>query len=159
MRDRNLTIDDFTTGTVTVTNNDETITHSGTGFTALMVGRWFRVTQDGYWYRIASYTSTSSMELETKFEGSSGSSLAYVIGESPELPEEAHILLSYGVTSDWYRGPKKDKKTADDWQKMYDEGIEKIQERYAERSDSVLVRRNMVAKNDNSSWLWGKTLT
>jgi len=159
-RDRNLTTADVTTGTVKVTNNDETITHSGTSFTALMVGRWFRADQDGYWYRIASFTSTSSMELETKFEGSSGGSLAYVIGESPELPEEMGILLSYGATADYFRGPRKDPKTANEWEAMYIRGLEAGKKRYASRSNSALVRRNMIKRADEQvSWLWSKTLT
>lgn len=158
-RDRILTTADFTTGTITVTNNDETITHSATGFTALMVGRWFKVDQDGYWYRIASFTSTSSMELETKFEGSSGSALTFVIGESPELPEEVHIALAYGVTSDWYRSVRKDKKTADDFESRHEEIIEKAIEKYASRSDSPLVRRNITKTNNHDNILWGKTIT
>ena len=39
-RDRNLLVADYTTGTVTLTNADATVTGSGTTFTAGMVGRW-----------------------------------------------------------------------------------------------------------------------
>jgi hypothetical protein len=159
-RDRGLTTADITTGTVTATNNDATITHSGTSFTALMVGRWFKVDQDGYWYRIASFTDTANLELESVYEGSSGSSLTYVIGQSPELPEEIHILLSYGVAADYFRGPRKDKTTADDWEAMYLVGLEKAKKRYVSRSNSRLIKRNMIKKADeNVSFLWSKTIT
>lgn len=159
-RDRNLTTADFSTGTVTVTSNDATITHSATGFTAAMVGRWFRVDQDGSWYRIASFTSTSSMELESVFEGVSGSGLSFLIGESPELPEEAHSLLIYGTTADYYRGPRNAPKTANEWEAMYLRGREEIKKRYASRSDKRLIKRNMTRKgNGNVSWLWTKTIT
>jgi len=159
-RDRNLTNDDVTTGTVTVANNDATVTHSGTSFVVGMVGRWFKADADGYWYRIASFTDTSNIELESVFEGSSGSSLSYVIGESPELPEEAHILLSYGVTSDYYRGPLKDRDAANDWENKYLAGINKVQKTYASRSNKRLVKRNIVKKADKDvSWLWTKTIT
>jgi len=159
-RDRNLTTADVTTGTVTVTNNDATVTHSGTSFTALMVGRWFQATQDGYWYRIASFTDTANIELESVFEGSSGSSLAYTIGQSPELPEEMGILLSYGATADYFRGPRKDPKTANEWEAMYIRGLGAAKKRYASRSNSALVRRNMVKRADEQvSWLWTKTIT
>ena len=159
-RDRNLITADYTTGTVTVTNNDATITHSATGFTALMVGRWFRANQDGYWYRIATFTDTSNVELESVFEGSSGSSLAFVIGESPELPEEMGILLSYGATADYFRGPRKDPKTANEWEAMYIRGIEDGIKRYASRSNKRLIKRNMIKKADEEvSFLWSKTIT
>ncbi len=160
LRDRNLTTADVTTGTVSVTNNDETVTHSGTSFSALMVGRWFKVDQDGYWYRIASFTDTSHIELETKFEGSTGSSLTYIIGESPELPEETHIALSYGPTADYFRGPRKDTKTADKWEAMYIDIKERANKRYSSRSNKKIVRRNMVKRSDEQvSWLWSKTIT
>ena len=108
MLDRDMTIEDFTTTTVTVTNNDATITHVGTSFTAAMVGRWFQTTADQTWYRIASFTSTSSMELETVFEGTTASGASYTIGESPEIPPELHELLPHGVAADFYGGPRKD---------------------------------------------------
>ena len=160
LRDRNLTIDDFTTGTVTVTNNDATITHSATGFTALMVGRFFQATQDGFWYRIATFTDTANMELESVFEGSSGAGLSYTIGESPELPDEAHILLAYGAIADYYRGPVKDHREANRWEVLYARGIDAVKKRYASRSNARLIKRDMVRRsNRNVSFLWAKTIT
>ena len=159
-RDRNLTNADVTTTTVTVTNNDATVTHVGPSFTALMVGRWFKVAQDGFWYRIASFTSTSVIELESVYEGSSGSSLSYVIGESPELPDEAHILLSYGTTADYFRGPRKDPETANSWESMYIRGRDEVKKRYASRSNKRLIKRNMDKGGAGIvSPLWAKTLT
>lgn len=159
-RDRNLTNADVTTTTVTVANNDATVTHVGTSFTAGMVGRWFRVTNDGQWYRIASYTSTSVIELESVYEGSSGGGLSYVIGEVPELPDETHILLSYGATADYFRGPRKDKETANDWEAMYLLGLGKAKKKYASRSNKRLIHRNILKRADeNVSFLWSKTIT
>lgn len=163
LRDRNLTTADFTTGTVTVANNDETVTHSAAGFTALMVGRWLRVTQDGYWYRVASFTDTSNIELESVFEGSAGSGLAFTIGEVPELPEEVHIALSYGTTADYFRGPRKDKSTAGDWDTRYDRVLDRAKKRYASRSNKRLIKRNMAKRRgygyDYVSPWWAKTIT
>lgn len=106
--DRDMTADDYTTGTVTVTNNDETVTGAGTTFTAAMVGRWFKTTNDPTFYRIASFTDASNIELETTWEGSSAAGAAYTIGESPEIPPELHELLPHGAAADYYAGPKKD---------------------------------------------------
>lgn len=160
LRDRALTNADVTAGTVTVTNNDATVTHSGTSFTALMVGRFFRVTQDGYWYRIASFTDTSNIELESVFEGSSGNTLAYTIGESPELPEEIHVALSYGVTADYYRGPRNSPEKSKYWESLYKDVLERGKKRYASRSNSRLIKRNIIKKADEEvSWLWSKTIS
>src|SRR3990167_5452352 len=109
-RDRNLTTEDYTGGTVAVTLNSITITGTDTTFTAAMVGRWFLPTtaRHGYEYRIASFDSTTQLTLESVYEGDTENGLSYRIGESPEIPEEAHILLSQGVTADWYAGPGQD---------------------------------------------------
>ena len=104
LADRDMTIDDFTTGTVTVTNGDATITHSATGFTAAMVGRWFGTDDDGFWYRIASFTDTSNMELERTFTGTTAAGASFTIGESPEIPAELHELLPHKAAGKYLAG-------------------------------------------------------
>lgn len=91
-RDKDLSQDDVTTGTVTCTNGSVTITHSGTSFSQSMIGRVFKVTDgtDGYWYRIAGFTSSSVLSLEEPFIGLSGSGKTYKIGEAFIFPSEFH---------------------------------------------------------------------
>ncbi len=108
-RDRNLLVDDYTTGTITATAGSTTITGSGTTFTSAMVGRWFTVTDtsargQGYWYRVGTYTSATSIALETGWAGSTAAALTYRIGETPEIPEEGHAILAYGTAADYYMG-------------------------------------------------------
>lgn len=108
-RDRNLLVDDVTSGTVSVTQGSTTITGSSTTFSAAMAGRWFTITDttapgQGYWYRIASRTSDTSITLDTYYAGTTGSGLSYRIGETPELPEGAHHLFPYGTAADYYAG-------------------------------------------------------
>lgn len=112
-RDRNMGIADYTTGTVTATNNSTTITGSGTTWTAAMVGRWFVVDDptapgQGYWYRISAFNSTTSLTIETSWEGTTSAGVTYRIGQTPEIPEEGHIMLVDGVTADFYAGLRGD---------------------------------------------------
>jgi hypothetical protein len=123
-RERNLSIEDYSEGTVTVTNDSTTIAGSGTTFTPAMVGRYFSIndpTSDGqgYWYKIATYNSAGSIDLESSFGGTTGSSLTYIIGESPELPEEAHVLLCDGATADYYSGARSDPTKATWWNNKF----------------------------------------
>jgi len=116
-RDRNMLVDDYSTGTVSLTAGDSTITGSGTVWTSAMVGRWFTVTNtatpgQGYWYRIGSFTSTTSMELETVWASASVSGTTYRIGESPEIPEEGHAILAEGTAANFYSGLRNDDKNA-----------------------------------------------
>jgi hypothetical protein len=116
-RDRNMTVDDETTGTVALTLDDETVTLSGGTFSEAMVGRWFTVTDttkpgQGYWYRVATYTDTTHIELDRKWNAATLSGATYRIGESPEIPEEAHILLPDGTAADFYSGLRNDQTQA-----------------------------------------------
>ncbi len=116
-RDRNMLVDDYTTGTVTVTLNSTTLTGSGTTFTPAMVGRWFTVTSQtvpgqGYWYKVTGYTSATVLTLNTTWTQATASGASYRIGESPEIPEDGHIMLPYGTASDYYSGLRNDEKNA-----------------------------------------------
>lgn len=174
IRDRALSNVDYTTGTVTVTNGSTVLTGAGTTFTAAMVGRWFRATVDGYWYRIATFTSTTVLGLHKKFEGSTASSLAYKIGEAPEIPEEGQVLLSQGVTADYFAGPRADKQAGTWWnnlfwtgdgQKSSRDGAEiwagliGLKKRYSQRSESAIIRHNREGNAEGNLKLWGTVLS
>lgn len=175
LRDRNLTTADYVDGTVAVTQNNTNVTGTGTTWTAAMVGRWFKVDNDGYWYRVSAFTDTTHITLESVYEGSTASGGTYVIGESPELPEEGHILLSYGVTADYYSGPKKDSEMAKFYENMFwtgsgsvtpsfgesmsnAGGLMGLMKKYASRSDKRLIRRRR-SRGDFDSRIWATTIS
>jgi hypothetical protein len=108
-RDRNLLVEDYTTGTIALTNASTTVTGTGTTFTSAMAGRWLTVTDttkpgQGYWYRITTYNNATSLTLENGWEGTTNSGMSYKIGECPEIPDEGHILLVDGPIADYYAG-------------------------------------------------------
>lgn len=73
------TVAPYETGTVSATNGSKTITGSGTTFTSAMVGRKIRVSSDTTYYVIASFTSTTSIELEQAYQGTTASGSTYSI--------------------------------------------------------------------------------
>lgn len=118
-RDRNLSIADYTTGTITLTNNSSTVSISGGTFILAMVGRWLSVTDpntpgQGYWFRLTGYTDSTHMTLggidgtAVVWPFATATPASYVIGETPELPEEMHICLANGTASDFYAQMRKD---------------------------------------------------
>lgn len=170
---RDLINDDYTTGTITATQNSQTITGSGTTFTAGMVNRWFKATTDGYWYRIATFSSTTSIALESVFEGSTVSGGTYTIGESPEIPSELHILIPYHVAALYYGGYRKDSSMAIYWNNMFWTGdpqnnsrdIQRAvggllgaKKRYASRSNSRIIKRKK-SINYFRDQVWATTLS
>lgn len=117
-----MTADDYTTGSVAVTENDATIVGSGTTFTGdnAAADRWFSLADSngiskGSWYRILSITDGTNLELESVFEEASASSQNYIIGETPELPEDMHQFLSEGAIADYYAELRQSQSKAQGW--------------------------------------------
>ena len=168
-RDRNLTVSDYATGTVSLTNGSNIVTGSGTTFTSAMVGRWFTITDttkygQGYWYRIAGFTDTTHVTLgandgtAVNWLNASISSATYRIGESPELPEEMHTVLLAGTVSDFYAFVRKDPDNATAYDNLFWTGNMKNNSRdwtdtkiaggligginsYKDRDNRVVIRR------------------
>jgi hypothetical protein len=140
-----LTKDDLTTGTLTVTNGAVAITHSGTSFTPEMVGRWMQVTDgtDGKWYKIASYSSTSVLNLENYYEGISGSGRTFRIGEVSKIPQAYQDAPVYYALDRYYQ-MQNDQATAPMYQKRFDAKVKSAKETYAHSTSrmGIKTRRN-----------------
>jgi hypothetical protein len=131
---------DYTTGTVTVTNGDATVTHSGTGFTQSMTGRYIQITNgdDGNWYRIASFTSTSSVELENYYQGIGGSGKTFIIGEVPDLPDEYHPSLIDYACGRYYKR-KGDKQLANNYMADFNAAFIRCKQDYGNKTTGVVI--------------------
>lgn len=108
-RDRDLTVVDYTAGSVAVIAGSTTLTGTSTTFTPAMVGRWFSITDtnntgQGYWYQVATYSSPTVLVLATNYAGSTGSGLSYRIGQAPNIPDEGHSVFADGTAADFYAG-------------------------------------------------------
>ena len=93
---------DVTSGTMTATNGSQTVTASGTPFvSAAHTGGWIRFNADAIpsWYQIRSVDSTSSVTLETPYQGTTGGSKAYVLKRTEyKLASEIWDLSSVAVS-------------------------------------------------------------
>lgn len=116
-RDRNLSVADYTTGTVTVTQYGTKVTGSSTTFTSAMVGRWFEVTDttaqgQGVPFRVTGYIDSTHITISPAWNSATAASLTYRIGQAPAIPDELHVALADGATADFYAGMRKDLVTA-----------------------------------------------
>lgn len=92
---------DYTTGTVTATNGSRTITGSGTTFLSAHIGWHISFDNDTTlsWYRIRAFTSSTQIELDAAYQGTTGSSKAYTLRHFDYiLPTEPWDLGSVAVT-------------------------------------------------------------
>ena len=179
-RTRNLSVDDYTTGTVSLTNGSGTITGSGTTFISPMVGRFLQVTDVtnpgyGYWYLISGYSSATSLSMVPTWQGTTGSGLTYRIGEVPNLPDEGNIILCDGATADFFGGIRLDVTKFTWWNNKFwtgdpnnaarDEGNVDIaggligmMNRYAERNNPRLIQTKPKLSPLNYQ-VWATTLS
>lgn len=84
---RGSTNSNYTTGTISVTNGDATVTGSGTSWntsTNAEVGEYIKL-PDGKWYKIISIASDTSLEVEIEYQGSTSSGQSYTISPWGEV--------------------------------------------------------------------------
>lgn len=141
-RMRDMSAADYSTGTITTTLNSATVTGSGTTFTAAMVGRSLKVADpngDGMWYKIAAYVDANTLTLENTYAGVTAASLAYSIGELPDIPEEYHEALVDYALFRYYR-MRRDLRTAQEMKGTFMEAIGNCQMNYSSKTVSQYFR-------------------
>lgn len=137
----NLSIEDFTTGTVSLTNGTTTVTNSGSNFIPSMVGRWFQITDgttDGQWYQVASYDSATAIELANDYAGTSTTTGAYIISQMPDIPEDYHLGLVYYACYNFFL-KRKDAGTASNYFAMYEDLLNRYKDTYASKSTGLVL--------------------
>ncbi len=134
-----MTKDDYTTGTVTVSEGDDTVVGVGTVWTQDMAGRAFEVTDgsDGNWYRILSVESATSLTLENVYQGLSGGAIAYRIGESAFIPEEYQETAVWYALSNFYLGRDSSKQTQ--YLNLYKANFEELRSEYGRKASSSVI--------------------
>lgn len=134
-----MAVDDYTTGTVTATNGSATITGAGTTFSQSMVGRYLKVNNDGQWYKISAYVSSTAITLENYYDGiATGAGLAFTIGQAPNLPPQFHdSLADFALMRHYQR--LKDKAIYRDFKALWDEAILTARQQYGVKTSSAVV--------------------
>lgn len=142
-----LIYDDFTSGTVTVTEGSTTITHSATGFVPSMVGRMFQVTDgtDGNWYRVATYNSSSSLDLENVYQGASNPGKSFRIGQVMKIPQGYQDAPVYFALGRYYLG-RNDQSSAAVYDNRFDAKLKSAKETYGRSTSRLGVKNSMPRK-------------
>ena len=141
-RMRDMSQDDYTTGTISLSNGVATASGSGTTFTETMAGRYLKVDDpeaDGMWYKIDSYSSATLLQLENIYSGPTVSGKTYRIGEVPDIPEEFHeSLIDYACFRYYLR--RRDPKTAKEMRSLFIDALGACQANYGSKTTSQYVR-------------------
>jgi len=87
--------DEYSTGTVTMTDGATTIVGVGTTFTSGMVGRQFKV--NNYVYTIATFSSTTAITIDQAWENATEAGLSFSIVQAYITPSESDFQSFYTV--------------------------------------------------------------
>lgn len=156
-----LTLADYTTGTVSATNGSTTITGAGTGFLAnylavagsvLPLNLWIKITPpsgDGNWYQISSITSATVLTLVNSYQGGTTSGASYTIGQMPLLLEDFHDLLVYRPLVIYFSSINPQPQKAKEFQDLYDLGIKALDDYAGSKGLTVNLRGKINTINGN----------
>jgi len=133
VRVRDLSIADYTTGTiVSVANEGTAIVGDSTTWTADMVGRYIKITDttaagggDGFWYEVGAFTDATHITLTKPYEGTaiSAGSATYTIGQVSPIPEAYQPAIPYRAIALYWQN-QNDRARAKDYWMLYDGGNE-----------------------------------
>tara|TARA_Y100000310_G_scaffold260707_2_gene269788 strand:- start:5736 stop:6614 length:879 start_codon:yes stop_codon:yes gene_type:complete len=146
---KEMTVADYSTGTITSTAGSRTITGSGTTFTSAMAGRWIKVV--GRWYEIQTFVSTTSLTLY-KAAIATSSGATYNLGEMPVLPSAFHDMLWQGATATYFlsKGNHTDYKL---WQDKFNYKLSRLHSRFGEKTDAQYIYPSAFSKRKFHSLL------
>lgn len=101
--DQDLTLADYTTGTIALTAGDKTVEGSGVTWVTTWKNMWIKVRE--VWMEVDSFTDTDTLELKREATDTV-SGLTYTIGQVPNVPVELLVYLPYGAAADYLGGAK-----------------------------------------------------
>lgn len=151
-----LSLADYATGTVSVTNGSMTITGSGTTFVPTSnIGnesRWIQISQpkgDNLWYQVASVDSATQITLYSPYQGITVSGGSYTLGQMPILMEDFHDMLVWKPLVYYYTSIVDNKGKRDQYQELYDEKLKMLNDYAGSKTINVNLGRGAVRMNPN----------
>lgn len=92
---------EYVTGSVAVTNNSASVTGTSTLWnTNVAVGDYFRVDDNGEWYKITAVGGDTGITLEAVYRGATASGKAYTIAKAPvDIPQAWQSAITYGIAA------------------------------------------------------------
>lgn len=157
-RIKDLSVADYTTGTVSVTTATTTVTGSGTSWTSNMADRWINIpitasnttSGDNEWYQIASVASATSLTLYNAYQGQTVTGGTHTIGEISILPEDFQDLPLYRALYVYHNAISKDEDKAKYFKALYDEGYARLDAEFGSKTASVgITSQDMAVVNPN----------
>lgn len=151
-----LSLADYTTGTVTVVNGSTAITGAGTTWTpttnSQLESRWIQISQtagDNLWYQVQSVNSTNSITLYQPYQGINVSGGSYTLGQMPLVAEDFQDMIPWKVLQYYFTSIVDNEKKAEEYKAIYDTKLELLKEYSGSNTINVNLSPRGVRKNPN----------
>jgi hypothetical protein len=99
---RKMSLLDYTTGTIAVTNNSAAVVGTTTAWVVGNVKAGAYLFIDEQPYEILSVTDATNLTLTRPYEGTTASGLSYVAADVSDIPEEFEDIVWMSATADYY---------------------------------------------------------
>lgn len=149
-QDVDLTKDNYTTGTATISNGTVTVTGTGTSWNNTHIGMYYRTTDntDGNEYEIFDVPNATTLTLKTPYVGPSVTNATYALGQMLITPSEYNdVPIDYALAR--FFESRNNPQRADYHRKNYDEAVKEAVIKYASSSTS-----NVITDQDDSYNMW-----
>jgi hypothetical protein len=139
---KDLALEDYNTGSVTVTNGSKSVTGSGTTWNSTNCKAGSYIIIDGIPYVIQSRSSSTALVLVNKYQGTSASGVTYKIGDASVIPEEFSDILWLQYCETYYR-KMQDEEQADYYKNLRMEIEARLKDSSMEESTSRVIKPRM----------------
>jgi hypothetical protein len=151
-----LSIADYSTGTVTLTNGSTAVTGSSTVWTpttnSQLESRWIQIAQtagDNLWYQVQSVNSATSLTLYQPYQGINVSGGSYTLGQMPLVAEDFQDMMIWKALQYYFTSLVDNEKKAEEYKAIYDTKLELLKEYSGSNSINVNLSRKGIRKNPN----------
>lgn len=159
-----LSLDDYTTGTVAATYNSAAIVGTATSWltpflpvagVTTNLNLWLRITQpkgDGNWYQIKSIQDGTHLTLMQPYQGLACTGASFTIGQMPVLQEDFHDLLTFRPLELYFATIQPDPNKHAQFKTLYQEGITQLDDYLGTKSVNVNLGESPQMNNPNLFW-------
>jgi len=151
-----LSIADYTTGTVAVTNGSKTITGTTTVWTPTtnrqLESRWIKISEskgDNLWYQIESISAAGTLTLYQPYQGIDVSGGSYTIGQMPLLMEDFQDMLIWKPLMFYWSTIVDDPQKFKNFEGLYNQKLKQLDEYAGSKTINVNLGRRPLSRNPN----------
>lgn len=131
-----LTEEDYTTGSIEVTNDSTVVTGTGTAWTSALVGQYINM-PNGEWYEVVSVAGANALTIDQPYIGTTQSGATYRIGQTDIFPEGYEYLTLYIALSDYFGGVDGGLTESQKWENRANELRQRMVEEYGQKTTSI----------------------